>query len=122
MHTCVLVEVIEWRDNPQGDGRSRWFRMADESEHTAKTLPIGAMFYDPDCRREDCKKPDGQCLVVKIPTKNGRGDLFSIDHPSSGDGEGWSRSGTPPNVTAHPSIHYVGEWHGWLRDGALVEA
>lgn len=121
---CVMYEPIEWRVNDDGSGRSRWFRAPDGTEHTFKTLPIGAMFYDDECQRQDCKKPDGRCLVVKLPGLIGgvmRGILWHIDHPTSDDGPGWTRTGTPPNVTATPSINFVGYYHGWLTNGVLSD-
>ena len=44
------------------------------------------------------------------------------------DGKGWTRTGTPPKVTANPSIGLGkvdgGGWayHGWLTNGFLIEA
>jgi hypothetical protein len=98
------------------------YRGPDGGEYTFKTMPIGAMFYDDDCTHTaTCKRPDGRCLVVKVPSLDGRGTLWPIDHPSTGDGPGWTRTGTPPNVTASPSINYVGEYHGWLQNGVLSD-
>lgn len=36
----------------------------------------------------------------------------------------WSGSAENNTLTAHPSIHFVGEcgWHGWLENGAFREA
>ena len=59
-------------------------------------------------------------LSVKLPD----GYWWCIDEPASRDyqegGSGWERSGEPPNVTASPSI-LTGCYHGWLRNGVLVE-
>lgn len=32
----------------------------------------------------------------------------------------WSLSGTLEKPTLNPSLHWVGVWHGWLRDGNLI--
>ena len=33
----------------------------------------------------------------------------------------WQRTGdTLETLTLHPSLHMVGHWHGWLKDGVLV--
>lgn len=32
----------------------------------------------------------------------------------------WQLSGTHAKPTLSPSLHWVGMWHGWLRDGQLV--
>jgi hypothetical protein len=61
--------------------------------------------------------PDGLCLVIKTP-----GGEWMIDGPASNgprDKPGWTRTGTPPNLTATPSI-LCGDFHGWLRDGRIV--
>jgi hypothetical protein len=81
--------------------------------------PIGAMW---DAWWYDHKGPDGKCIVVKTP-----GGEWIIDYPCK-DGKGWDRTGTPPKLTVKPSIGIgrgeKGGWlyHGWLRDGYLVDA
>jgi hypothetical protein len=38
------------------------------------------------------------------------------------EGPGWQRTGTPPYVSAKPSIILIRgalEYHGWLQDGLL---
>jgi len=34
-------------------------------------------------------------------------------------GAAWSLSGTREKPTLYPSLHWVGQWHGWLQDGFL---
>jgi hypothetical protein len=34
----------------------------------------------------------------------------------------WDVTGIPPNLTVSPSINAIGHWHGWIRDGELVDA
>lgn len=34
----------------------------------------------------------------------------------------WAWNGDRQRPTLHPSIHHVGHWHGWLRDGVFVQA
>jgi hypothetical protein len=85
--------------------------------------PVGAMWYA-DWYLPHMQGPDGRCLVVKTP-----GGEWSPDSKSANSGTPWVRTGTPPRVTATPSIGqgpgrgpgggYV--YHGWLRDGQLVE-
>ena len=39
-------------------------------------------------------------------------------------GDGWTVSGWidgPCNLTVSPSIHFVGSYHGWLKDGMLSD-
>lgn len=37
-------------------------------------------------------------------------------------GARWLVTGEAPNITVTPSIDVVGVWHGWIRNGELVEA
>lgn len=61
------------------------------------------------------RSPDGIILVVRTPD----GD-WEVDGKAS-NGPGWTRTGVPPKVTATPSILFP-KYHGWLRDGFLVDA
>lgn len=74
--------------------------------------PPGAMWYSDWWPQ---KGPDGRALTVRTP-----GGDWLIDAPARNSNTPWTRTGVPPKVTAHPSI-LVGEYHGWLRDGVLVE-
>lgn len=68
-----------------------------------------------------CVGPDGQCLVLRTP-----GGDWHIDGQGPHTNK-WSRTGIAPKITASPSILCGktpdGQWvyHGWLRDGFLVE-
>jgi len=88
--------------------------------------PVGAM-WDCDWLRGDKmrsglaydRNPDGIVLAVRTP-----GGDWVVDGPAFTahvETGSWSRTGTIPNVTATPSIHIPGKYHGWLRDGYLVE-
>lgn len=87
---------------------------------------VGAM-YDAWWRawtRTPHAPADGICLQVVTPD----GSWF-VDGPA-GNGDGWRRTGDPraipPTVTANPSIQIggvgCGRYHGWLRNGQLVDA
>ncbi len=88
-----------------------------------RDAPPGAMWYA-DWMAPNVVGPDGGCLVVQTAA-----GAWTIDGPASSGG-GWTRTGTPPFVTAHPSIRIGpgrGEgggdrYHGWLRNGVLVDA
>ena len=56
-------------------------------------------------------------LYVVLPN----GDPFCVDQCASVSGNGWTVTGTPPLITVHPSIHAVGEYHGWLQSGVLSD-
>jgi hypothetical protein len=82
-------------------------------------LPPGAMLWS------DWKHSKGSIYHeqrgggphLHVMTPGGMWDLDSI----ASNGPGWKWSGTPPNVTALPSI-ITGDYHGWLRDGVLIDA
>lgn len=88
---------------------------------TLDDAPAGAMWFAP-WYESHIKGPDGRCLVVKTP-----GGEWIVDSIASNSKTPWTRSGVPPRVTAAPSIGIgVGpnggyKYHGWLRDGRLVE-
>jgi hypothetical protein len=97
-------------------------------EYLLRDAPVGAMWYaDWMCHGIPPERsgpgtfrgPDGHCLNMQLP-----GDWdWCIDGPAT-NGDGWTRTGTPPNVTASPSVwaNAPKGWHGWLRNGELVEA
>lgn len=63
-------------------------------------------------------------LVVALPTsRNIRQWCLSewtIDHKNHCDAS-WSWDGREDRPTLSPSIHWVGVWHGHVRQGRLVE-
>jgi len=81
-----------------------------------KDLPPGAMWDAPWFGASGWVASDGKSLVVQLPS----GTAFPIDAPSH-DGERWTRTGTPPNVSVTPSINEVGRYHGNLTDGVLTQ-
>lgn len=89
----------------RGDHGAMWTTLAE--------APVGSMWY---ADWYPWRGPDGHCLVVKTP-----GGEWIVDGPSSGGGTPWTRTGEVPRVTANPSIHFPGKYHGWLREGVLVE-
>lgn len=34
----------------------------------------------------------------------------------------WAWIGGKEETTLHPSVHHIGHWHGWLKDGYWVQA
>lgn len=78
-----------------------------------EVAPVGSMWF---ADWFSWKGPDGHALTVMTP-----GGEWCIDGPASGSGRPWTRTGTPPKVTASPSIHIIGKYHGWLRDGILSD-
>lgn len=100
---------------------------ARPGEWSSRKLPPGAMFNAWWCGgdRDNPTKPspggDGIWLAVALPP-NGGDDTWIVDGKASNNPSpvGWHRTGTVPNITANPSI-LTPRYHGWLRDGVLVE-
>lgn len=67
---------------------------------------------------------DKKVFVIAIPT-NQEGKWFpcewTINHRNeSGAQWSWNQNEHKPTLT--PSLHWVGVWHGWVKDGMLIEA
>jgi hypothetical protein len=114
--TCACGYVFQDTDAWQHN----IIRLYQRSDHvtlmtTLAEAPIGALW---DADWYNWKGPDGRCLVLKTP-----GGDWVIDGPSSSNdgskGPPWTRTGEVPMVTASPSIHFPGKFHGWLRNGIL---
>lgn len=118
---CTCGYLFRETDNWQVFTERLYYR-ADSSPDVTTTLraaPVGAM-WDADWLHDFRKGPDGLSLHVRLPDG---GDWF-IDGPSAQNGPGWARTGTAPVLTVTPSCQHItgGMWHGWLRDGHLVDA
>lgn len=133
---CFWLEETGEEFKEEHNGATHWFRplrRVDTGEvfKTWAELPPGAMM-DCDYLKESAlpeaeakalpanhfrlrKHPDGRVIMVKTP-----GGDWILDQISS-QGNFWTRTGEPPNITAHPSI-IAGDYHGWLRNGVLVPA
>ena len=64
-------------------------------------------------------------LVVLLPNPREGYEYFhsswTIDHPNR-TGDQWSWDGDVEKPTLKPSLHAVGEWHGYVTAGWLEEA
>ncbi len=58
-------------------------------------------------------------LLVKLPN----GHVWCIDIKFSGKNHGWVVTGTPPKITAYPSVNIPNPngYHGWLIMGVLSD-
>lgn len=81
-----------------------------------RNLPIGAMWIADWLDHEKWQGPDGKAWCVRFPG----GNDWIVYGPSS-DGNKWSVSGSPPVLTANPSIGIPGVYHGFLRNGVISE-
>lgn len=98
-------EEMILEETPSGAMWDAWWFHSDRREYKGPGSFVG---------------PDGISLNVKLPN----GSEWMVDAPAN-NGPGWTRSGTPPKVTASPSILVHDRpgragYHGWLRDGVLV--
>lgn len=113
-------------EDPWQHGWNRLFQRSDGGGLTTlANAPVGAMWYA-DWMPKNYKGEDGHCLVVRTP-----GGDWCVDGPSS-NGNGWTRTGLVPDITARPSI-LMGEvksedgkvfspgYHGFLTNGVLIE-
>lgn len=130
------LEGVGTSDWPKGD--KRWpnececgyrFKNGDEWQYNTRRLyrdsrfkrnlyvpdhaPVGAMWEEPWRSRMG---PDGRSFSLMTPA-----GPWWIDGPAS-NGGGWIREGEPPRITVRPSILMGKKYHGWLRDGFLVDA
>lgn len=120
---CACGEPFGDDDQWQLFTRRLYCRIDTSEVMTLEDAPPGAMWRAPWMGYAG---PDGECYILKTP-----GGDWTIDGPSSNadgsTGPGWHREGTAPNFTVTPSIGKLnadGSWryHGWLRDGVLVDA
>ena len=63
-------------------------------------------------------------IIIAIPQDSDLYDWgsvpWTISHPNHcGAQWGWDDNEDKPTLT--PSLHAIGMWHGWVRDGCLVE-
>ena len=64
--------------------------------------------------------PTRQPLWVMLPAGEEGKSPFCLDSGMEGGG-GWNVTGEAPNITVHPSINMIGQYHGWLKDGVLSD-
>lgn len=126
--TCAHCDYLFSKEDPYQLFSDHIFKRSGEPDvgensWTQRKLPAGAMY---DAFWMPWKGPDGTCLTVVLPNPP------DPDHPGmhywhidgfagGSDRRAWTRTGTPPKVTAMPSINAEPHWHGWLKDGYLVD-
>ncbi|MDE2102990.1 MAG: hypothetical protein KGL39_37445 [Patescibacteria group bacterium] len=120
--TCYCIETTDLPLVEIRDGiRVPQYRRKDTGEIIVGTQPGAIFFYDEIMGSDHPPRnvgPDGRALIVVLPNN----DWWWIDAPATRPpGNKWTRTGTPPKVTATPSIDMGGPdpWHGYLTDGVL---
>ncbi len=122
-HKCDACEYHFAASDYWQNSLDRLYRGPD-GDYTGKDAPAGAMrltWWDGNTSSAEClARGERDHLKVKLPDAT----WWDIDAPASKDyregGSGWTREGEPPLVTANPSI-LTGRYHGWLRNGVLVD-
>jgi Family of unknown function (DUF6527) len=78
------------------------------------SIEVGDMW-----RWERADRDGREAWAVMLP---GRRIWWTTDHAAGGGG--WEATGEPPAITVTPSIWVSPPdgWHGWIRDGQLVDA
>lgn len=67
-------------------------------------------------------------LLFTVPRPlpdNPKGWLFNclpVKQGPNESGRHWGWDGNEEQPTLTPSIHALGHWHGWIREGKLIEA
>lgn len=124
----IFLPEDEWQVNTE-----KVYKSGDGSDYTLRQAPAGAMWNAFWMKHLLVKSPDGLCPVVRCP---GGGD-WTIDSrannctmPNDNEHRCWIRHGVVPNLTvdkngktcaAGAGSIQTSNWHGFLRDGFLVE-
>lgn len=123
--TCERCGALFAEDHDRQLFKARLYRRSDTGELTTlREAPPGAMWFADwmrDAHRYN-RGPDGHVLVVMTPAGE-----WCVDGAAN-NGPGWTREGTPPNVTARPSILIDGwhddrpvTYHAFLTNGVLED-
>jgi len=87
--------------------------MNTESIHTRKVEP-GKMERPGDF----CFSEEADIIYLWMPGVSGP-DAIRIQRGTAGGDRVWGWDGNTDKPTLTPSLHAVGEWHGFLRSGKL---
>ena len=71
------------------------------------------------------KESDTHVLWLAIPSDDKERDFYTVIRilcASTQSNKVWQWNGDKEKPTLSPSVHTIGYWHGWIRDGRLVEA
>lgn len=112
--TDALVEETPWEELPNG-GRRKLF-------HHGEIQP-GDFYWNLTTRPYLAEQhPEQRELVIALPTASGVCFTgWPITHKNP-NGAQWTWNEHEDSPTLSPSLHWINVWHGWVRDGMLVEA
>ena len=103
--TEAVMEAVPWEPTPGGGKR----KIAP-----CNPRQVGEFYWD----LQNGKRQ----LVVMLPFQEGGAtSSWSIDFPNH-NGAKWSWDGNEDKPTLSPSLHWIGVWHGRVRNGQLIEA
>ncbi len=113
--TCgyAFVDSDQWQVN-----QYVLYALPDGMTCDERELPPGAL-REAWWLGEGHRAPDGKCWLLRLPTGGLDWSVCGPSNDEHGQGPPWTITGTIPDLTAQPSIHAVGVWHGYLRDGVL---
>lgn len=84
-------------------------------------LPVGAMWHTNDLPDDyDAKKRykgDKASICVVVPGKS----IWHMHHLGTDGTSKWTVEGEIPNVTAKPSINFIGRYHGYVDEGYVSD-
>jgi hypothetical protein len=90
-----------------------------EKLYRLRDLPPGAVWratWMEDIQNNPYAAPDGKVWALMMPS----GMEWLVYGPASGGGK-WVVQGELPRITVSPSIHQVGSYHGFVRDGVITD-
>jgi hypothetical protein len=117
---CTCGRTFTARDRHQ----HRYERLYRDSRsgklYPLREAPVGAMWFvtwpSPD-QWSTYYEMQGRGYRLPLVLMTPAGEWW-MDIPAS-NGPGWQVTGEVPRVTARPSIHIPGRYHGWLTEGQL---
>lgn len=97
-HSPIAMRCVAGENEIDILGDFAWVK-GDDGRHILMTIP-----------RPSDANPDGW-VMIRILVKQGQNET----------GKHWGWNGDSDKPTLTPSVHTIGHWHGWVRDGFLVE-
>jgi hypothetical protein len=108
---CRLVDKPETKE--QVEPGDMWYLPAMTADAENEAFYTKHTFSPEYLRDHRANRPP---LMVALPD----GEFWMVDQRFRGKASGWTVTGSPPAITARPSIVSDG-YHGWLTDGVLSD-